>query len=283
MLEGFVPFPEAFVKRYKEKGYWADKTIGDEFDEFTVKYADRVAISFQGEQVTYRAMGERVNRLALHFVDKGLKTYDRMICQLPNEPEFLYCFYAAIKIGVIPIAALPAHQDAEISFFARFTGARCHAIPSKYKPFSHQELSRRIRQQESTLEFTFVSGDDVDDGFISINDLLNDRIEERVPVDSLKRYRPDPMEPAVFQLSGGTTGVPKVIPRTHNDYSANFRRAAEILNFTKDSIIGIAIPISHNFAMSSPGFLGTLYNGGRVVPIDLQKQNLSLKPLNGNK
>ena len=271
MLEGFVPFPEEFVKKYRQKGIWVDKTLGDEFDEFTARYADRIAISYLGEQVTYRQLGERVNRLALHFVDKGLKTYDRMICQLPNGPDFLYCFYAAVKIGVIPIAALPAHQESEISHFAKFTRARCHAIPSKYKSFSHQELSRKIRAQESTLEFTFVSGDDVADGFFSIDKLLQDRIEERIPVDALKKYRPDPLEPAVFQLSGGTTGIPKVIPRTHNDYSACFRRSAEILNVTKDSIIGIAIPINHNFAMACPGFLGTLYNGGKVVPIPSTK------------
>ena len=271
MLEGFVPFPEDFVTKYKKKGYWAGKTLGEEFDEFVDRFADRVAISFQGKQVSYRQMGERVNRLALHFIDRGLKTYDRMICQLPNEPEFIYCFYAAVKIGVIPIAALPAHQHAEISFFTKFTGARCHTIPSRYKSISHQDISRKIREKEPYLELTFVSGDNVDDDFIAINDLLDDRIEERIPLNSLKKYRPDPMEPALFQLSGGTTGVPKVIPRTHNDYSANYRRAAEILNLTEDSIIGIAIPINHNFAMACPGFIGTHYNGGRVVPIPSTK------------
>ena len=140
MLDGFVPFPEEFANKYREKGYWLDKTLGDEFNEAVKKYSDRIAVSFQGEQVSYRELGERVNRLALHFVDKGLETYDRMIFQLPNEPEFLYCFYAAIMIGVIPIAALPAHKDAEISFFTKFTGARSLAIPSKFKSFSHQEM-----------------------------------------------------------------------------------------------------------------------------------------------
>jgi len=271
MLDGFVPFPEPFVKKYREKGYWADKTLGEEFDEFVFKYADRIALSYQGEHVTYRQMGERVNRLALHFVDIGLRTYDRMIFQIPNEPEFVYCFYAAAKIGVIPIAALPAHQEAEIAFFAKFTGARAHAVPSRYKSFSHQDMSLKIQEKEQNLEFTFVSGDGVKEGFISITQLLNDKIEDRISLDSLQKHRPDPMEPAVFQLSGGTTGVPKVIPRTHNDYSACFRRAAQILEVGEDSVMGIAIPVNHNFAMSSPGFLGTLYNGGQVVLIPSTK------------
>ncbi|MDD5204580.1 MAG: AMP-binding protein, partial [Desulfobacterales bacterium] len=113
--------------------------------------------------------------------------------------------------------------------------------------------------------FTFVSGDPVDGDFISIAELLRDRIEERIPLESLERYRPDPLEPAVFQLSGGTTGVPKIIPRTHNDYSLTYKLAAEITNVTMDSVMGIAIPVSHNFAMSSPGILGTLHKGGKVV------------------
>ncbi len=271
MLDGFVPYPESFVKKYRQKGYWHDKTLGEEFDEFVDRYSDRVALSFQGQQVTYRQMGQRVNRLALHFVHIGLKTYDRMIFQLPNEPEFVYCFYAAVKIGVIPIAALPAHREAEISHFAKSCKARAHAVPSRSKAFSHQDMSRKVRKQAPHLQYTFVSGDRADTDSISITRLLNDRIEERVSIESLKKYRPDPMEPAVFQLSGGTTGVPKVIPRTHNDYSANFRRAAEITHTNLDAVMGIAIPISHNFAMSSPGFLGTLYNGGRVVLIPSTK------------
>lgn len=271
MLEGFVPYPESFVKTYKAKGYWIDKTLGEEFDECVNKYSDRVAFSHEGKYISYREMGEKVNRLSLHWINIGLRTYDRMIFQLPNEPEFVYGYFAAVKVGIIPILALPAHRDAEISFFAQFCKARAHVIPSRSKDFSHQEMSREVRKKAPTLEFTFVSGDGVDNDCISMTTLLDDRIEERMSIDSLKEYRPDPDEPAVFQLSGGTTGVPKIIPRTHNDYAANFKGVAEITQVTKDSIIGIAIPIGHNFALTCPGLCGTLYKGGKVVLIPSTK------------
>jgi 2,3-dihydroxybenzoate-AMP ligase len=267
MLEGFVPYPEAFVKRYKDKGYWIDKTLGEEFDECVHRYRDRVALAYHGTHISYREMGAKVNRLALHFVHIGLRTYDRMIFQLPNEPEFVYCYFAAVKIGVIPILSLPAHRDAEISFFAQFADARAHAVPAWHKEFSHQEMSREVRKKAPNLEFTFVSGEGVDADAISITALLNDQIEERVPVESLKRYRPDPMEPAVFQLSGGTTGVPKIIPRIHNDYALNFKKVAEITQVTEDSVMGIAIPVNHNFALSCPGLHGALSRGAKVVLI----------------
>jgi 2,3-dihydroxybenzoate-AMP ligase len=288
MLEGFVQYPQSFVKKYKEKGYWIDKTLGEEFDEFVNRHSHRVALACMGSYVSYTQMAEKVNRLSLHFIDLGLRPYDRIILQLPNEPEFVYCYFAAVKIGVIPILALPAHRDAEISFFAQFTQARAHVIPSRFRDFSHQAMSREIRKKAPTLEFTFVSGEEVDDDFVSMTTLFNDRIEERISVESLKKYRPDPMEPAVFQLSGGTTGVPKIIPRTHNDYSLNCKRVAEITKVSEESVMGIAIPINHNFALSCPGLMGTLYKGGKVVLIpstktetvfeSIQKDKITIMP-----
>jgi 2,3-dihydroxybenzoate-AMP ligase len=283
MLEGFVPFPEKFVNRYKEKGYWIDKTLGEEFDQFVSQFGDRVALACQGEYVSYREMGKRVDRLALHYIHMGLRTYDRMIFQLPNELEFIYCYFAAVKIGAIPILALPSHRDAEISFFAQFAKAKAHVIPSHYKDFSHQELSREVRKKAPDLEFTFVSGKDVDGGFISITALLQDKIEERMSSEVLKTYRPDPMEPGVFQLSGGTTGIPKIIPRTHNDYSLNFKGAAEMTRLNKESVMGIAIPISHNFGLDCPGLTGTLYKGGKVVLIPSTKTETVFKAIEEEK
>ena len=267
MLEGFVPYPDEFVKRYREKGYWIDKTIAEELDESVVKYADRIALAWEGQHVTYRELGEKATRLALHFIDKGLKPYDRMIFQLPNELEFAYCFFAAMKIGAIPIMSLPAHRDAEISFFAQFTKARAHVMPARFKDFSHQALSKEVRQKTSEMSLQFVSGEPVEDGFISITALLNDKIEERMSPDSLRKYRPDPLEPALFQLSGGTTGVPKIIPRTHNDYSLNFKSVAKWCDVDTNCVLGIAIPVNHNFALSCPGLLGGLYGGAKVVLI----------------
>ncbi|HVP76484.1 MAG TPA: AMP-binding protein [Thermodesulfobacteriota bacterium] len=288
MLEGFVPYPPSYIKKYKEKGYWVDKTLGEEFDEWVNRHRHRAALGYMGRYVSYSEMAEKVNRLSLHLIDLGLRPYDRIILQLPNEPEFVYCYFAAVKIGVIPILALPAHRDAEISFFAQFTQARAHIIPSRFRDFSHQAMSRDIRKKIPTLEWTLVSGEGVEDDFVSLTTLLNDRIEERIPVESLKKYRPDPTEPAVFQLSGGTTGVPKIIPRTHNDYSLNCKRAAEITRVREDSVMGIAIPVNHNFALSSPGLMGMLHKGGKVVLIPstkteavfecIQKEKITIMP-----
>jgi 2,3-dihydroxybenzoate-AMP ligase len=288
MLEGFVPYPDEFVGRYRKKGLWADKTIAEELDGSVRTRGDSIAIACGERRVTYRELGQKATRLALHFIDLGLRPGDRIILQLPNEPEFAYCFYGAVKIGVIPLMSLPAHRDAEISFFAQFTKARAHVMPARHKDFSHQAMSRDIRRKIPHMGLQFVSGGPVEGDFTSLSRLLDDRIEERISPETLDEYRPDPLEPALFQLSGGTTGVPKIIPRTHNDYSLNFKAVSEICGVTEDSVTGIAIPVNHNFALSCPGLLGTLYKGGKVVLIPstrteavletIQRERITLMP-----
>jgi 2,3-dihydroxybenzoate-AMP ligase len=63
-------------------------------------------------------------------------------------------------------------------------------------------------------------------------------------------------EVAFFQLSGGSTGTPKLIPRTHNDYDYSIRRSNEICGITAETRYLNALPAAHNYAMSSPGSLG---------------------------
>lgn len=283
MLDGFVTYPEAFVKLYRERGLWVDKTIGEELDESCARYGDRVALACEGSYVTYRELRERATRLAFHFINKGLRPYDRIVFQLPNELEFVYSFYAAVKIGAIPIMSLPAHREAEITFFAQFTGARAHVMPARYKDFSHQALSAEVRRIAPQMALQFVSGGPVEDGFIGLSALLDDRIEERIPPSRLADYRPDPLEPALFQLSGGTTGVPKIIARTHNDYSLNFKAVGEICGVNEESVVGIAIPVNHNFALSCPGLLGGLYKGAKVVLLSSPKTEIVLEAIQKEK
>jgi salicylate---CoA ligase len=76
---------------------------------------------------------------------------------------------------------------------------------------------------------------------------------------------PDSREVAVFLLSGGTTGLPKLIARTHDDYAYNARASAELCGLGEDTVYLTALPASHNFPLACPGILGTLLAGGRVV------------------
>lgn len=266
MLEGFVGWPREFVDKYRQAGYWHGHPLGDIVDDAVKEVPDRVAISFEGKHITYRELGQKVDRLALHLLDVGHKPMDRLILQLPNVPETIYLYFAAVKIGVIPIMTLPAHRQAEIGYFAQFANATSYAIPKEIRGFDYIKMAQEIRSQAPSLKHILVLGDGIPAGMISISRLLEEPIEKRLEAERiLKEVRPNPMWPAVFQLSGGTTGIPKLIPRTHNDYYYNTLRCKELSGFGRDTSCVIGIPITHNFSTTSPGFQGVFMAGGKVV------------------
>jgi len=266
MLEGFVGWPREFVDKYRQAGYWHGHPLGDIVDDAVKEDPDRVAISFEGKHITYRELGQKVDRLALHLLDVGHKPMDRLILQLPNVPETIYLYFAAVKIGVIPIMTLPAHRQAEIGYFAQFANATSYAIPKEIRGFDYIKMAQEIRSQAPSLKHILVLGDGIPAGMISISRLLEEPIEKRLEAERiLKEVRPNPMWPAVFQLSGGTTGIPKLIPRTHNDYYYNTLRCKELSGFGRKTSCVIGIPITHNFSTTSPGFQGVFMAGGKVV------------------
>src|SRR3990170_4246544 len=119
MLDGVVPFPPEFAARYRQKGYWEDRSMASVFGEAFVHFADRIAVVAGAERITYGALGERVDRLALHLLELGLRPLDRVVVQIPNVPEFLYLYFAVQRVGAIPIMALPPRRYQEISHFIK--------------------------------------------------------------------------------------------------------------------------------------------------------------------
>ncbi len=264
MIDGFVRWPEDLVHKYQQAGYWEGRLLGDILENAMKKFPDRIAISFEGKSITYGELGNKVNRLALHLLDMGHKPSDRLILQLPNVPETIYLYFAAVKIGVIPVMTLPAHRQAEISYFAEFARVTSYGIPKEFRGFDYIEMAKEIRSQVPSMKHVFVLGDDAPEGFVSLSRLLEDPIEKRVEAERiLNETKPNPMWPAVFQLSGGTTGIPKLIPRTHNDYYYNSLLCQTLSGFGSNTTYLIGIPITHNYPTTY--YQGVFMVGGKVV------------------
>jgi 2,3-dihydroxybenzoate-AMP ligase len=262
MLDGVVRFPPEFASRYRAKGYWEDRPLRDVFADVFVKYADRVAIIDREQFITYAQLDERSGRLALNLLDEGLKPLDRVVMQLPNVVEFAYLYFALQKIGCIPIMALPTHRFREMSQFVELSGAVACATPDRSKEFDYRDLVRRIRSASETLRLGIILGD-ATERCLSLTELVQ-RPSKRSPSE-LREITIDPEDPAVFQLSGGTTGIPKLIPRTHNDYVYNSKMAAAVTGVGPEKILLNVLPLAHNLPLACPGLQGYLLHGGKVV------------------
>lgn len=264
-MKGCVPWPDEFVELYKKKGHWEDKTLGEHFDQWVLKYGDNIALIHNNKEITYRQMGVYVTRLAYQLTQIGINTYDRVMFQLFNGPEVVYLFYACTKIGAIPICSLATHRWAEISQFCKQAEPRCHAIPAgTVMDFDYEEFAEEIRAEAPSLEFVLTAGKPARPNMVSINDLIEIDIDLDKAQAVLENYRPDPMEPALFQLSGGTTGVPKIIPRTHNDYQYNAKVCAARFDYDQDTRLVVPAPLTHNAPLAFMT-LPTHLSGGTVV------------------
>ncbi|QSQ15468.1 (2,3-dihydroxybenzoyl)adenylate synthase [Myxococcus landrumensis] len=253
-LPGCPPWPEDFAERYRRAGYWRGETFGRMLRERAGLHGDRVALVSGEDRRTYRELDARVDRLASGFKALGIQAQDRVVVQLPNVAAFHEVCFALFRLGALPVFALPAHRGAEIGYFCEFTEAVAYVIADRHGGFDYRTLAANVKTAVPSLQHVIVVGDA--GPYTSLESLY------RTP-EPLEEPRPDDV--AFFQLSGGSTGVPKLIPRTHDDYLYSVRASAEICQLDTSSVYLCALPAAHNFPMSSPGVFGTLYAGGTAV------------------
>jgi 2,3-dihydroxybenzoate-AMP ligase len=262
VLDGVVPFPPEFAGRYRDKGYWIDKSLAQEYRIVFDKYEKRIALLDRDRSITYGELDRMSDNLALNLLEIGFHPLDRVVVQLPNVSEFVVLYLALQKIGCIPIAALMPHRFAEISQFVELSGAAACVVPDQQGDFDYCAMVERIRQKVSKLRHGIVLGP-ARPGFLSLPDMIAK--PSSLPRSALSEIHIDPVDPAIFQLSGGTTGIPKLIPRTHNDYAYNSKVASSVCAVGENSVLLVILPIAHNLPLACPGIQGFLFHGGRAV------------------
>src|SRR3984957_9482862 len=251
MLEGCTPFPADFVERYVREGIWRRETIPQAIAEATLARPDAIAVSDSSRSLTYSQLVAEAGRIAALLSHNGIELNDRIIIQLPNCVEFATLTIACLEVGAIPIMALPAFRKAELEYLHSFSDAKAIAIAPEYRGFDHAALARELKPR-LILSTTPAAG------CVSMH-------ETCASPHAIGSSTGDPFDVTLFLLSGGTTGLPKLIPRTHADYLYNARESAAATGLTSESRILIALPAEHNSPLACPGLLGALLSGAHVV------------------
>lgn len=263
MLAGCVPWPDELAQGYRAKGYWDDISIPHLFETMAADAPDRVVVVEGDFRVTLAELWAQSSRFAAHFDRLGLAKGQRVVFQVPNAKEFFSIFLALLRIGVIPVMALPAHRETELIHFAQFSDATALFIPAQIRDFDFRPMANFVQAAAPSLRQIFVLGEGLE-GQISLNDLAKDTSPGSEVSDS-NIADLDPGDVALMLLSGGTTALPKLIPRTHNDYIYNFKQSAKIAAFDSTTVLLAVLPLAHNYTLGSPGALGALAHGGQVV------------------
>jgi salicylate---CoA ligase len=270
--DGTVPWPDAYVDTYVSQGYWAGVPLGHLIRAVADRQPDAPALvdAADGLRLGHGELADRADAAAARLLDLGLEPGHRIVVQLGNGWEFVVLTLACLRAGIVPVMALPAHRRSELTYLARHAEATAIAVPDRMRGFDHQELAHQLTDDVRSVTggpwHVLVAGDDVAPGSVDLRELCGpgSAATDRARLDAVAVSSRDV---AVFLLSGGTTGLPKLIARTHDDYAYNARRSNEMAGIGADTVYLVSLPAGHNFPLACPGILGTLLAGGRVVTV----------------
>ncbi|WP_346688855.1 AMP-binding protein [uncultured Cloacibacillus sp.] len=271
MLEHWTPYRPELAKEYEEKGYWKKENFSQVFDNIAERFWEREALVGGDQRYTYGELKKGTDRLALHFVKMGLKHQDRVVVQLINIPEFVFIYIALQKIGVIPVMCLPQHRYTEISQIAAKAEAVGYIIPGFAKKYNYVELVEQVAADLPSMKLKMIAGvnQEVPEGYYYINELLNTPIEGEDDAELLRSYLPDPHDVCIILLSGGTTGIPKLIAREYNAYRYVAEESSRELGYNMYTVQLAVAPVAHNMVLAAPR------NPGRVL-VRRQGRNVDL-------
>ncbi|HEY7773712.1 MAG TPA: AMP-binding protein [Marinagarivorans sp.] len=274
-----TPWPADLAAHYRRCGYWRDEPLTQILQRQAAAQPQRIAIIDGDQSLDYQTLLLRCQQLAAGFSSLGIGMADNVVVQLPNQREFIEVLFALMMIGAVPVLALPSHRTAELSHFIRHSRAKTFiGTVSEQVTDDHAAMTVggfNTLSELAPLLNCVIAADNTrayDNDEISGNKPL--LVEQESQLYRLSQlYHQAQAQPvivnpdaiALMQLSGGTTNVPKLIPRTHNDYYYSIRESVTLGGLSRDSRYLAVLPAAHNFTLSSPGLLGTLEAGGTIV------------------
>jgi 2,3-dihydroxybenzoate-AMP ligase/mycobactin salicyl-AMP ligase len=266
-LEGFIPYDSAAADLYEKKRWWLGMTLGDMFDKASDLYPQKDALIGSGVRYTYAQLRQRVDMMAYRMLQAGFSTGDRVLLQLPNWPEFVISYFALQKAGLIMVPLTIHHTAREIAHLAGLTRPKGWILPDHYRKIDFLPVVQQTMQKTSGLDKVILAGQKIPEGYLRLNDLILPGSVDRDVQAALDEARPDPRDVCQILPSGGTTGLPKGAPRTHNDYICNieYKSRAWYMNVTDTCLV--ATPVGHNLALLV-GVTGSVFHGATIVMLD---------------
>ena len=263
-LPGVVYMSDADIDHYISAGVFTNETLIGAFRETFARNADRIALSGPARTMSYSDLDAQTTRGAAALWRLGLRPADRALFQIRNSREMVQAFFSCLKIGVIPICTLAAHREQEITYIGNHAAAKAHFVHGDDSRFDMVSFARSTAKSIPSLNHVIkVLGGPTESGALAFEELIEaeDTEKARARVDAVDL---DPYQAVIFQLSGGTSGIPKIIPRFNAEYLHAMRSVIAFMGLTSQTVAFTPNPFMHNAPMSC--FWGpTLLAGGEVA------------------
>lgn len=266
-MAGVVYTPRERLERYVAAGELPTLSLVAALRTSFSRNRDRTAIFSVRGDITYAELDARTDRIAANLLSLGLEPLDRVLFQSANCPELLLAVIGCLKAGLIPVCTLSLHRQHEIGYLGRHTGAKAHFVQGDDPKFDLVDFACAMKGSLPEMEHIIALGGGKREGVVLFDDLMSAPSAEAF--DAMRTIDHDPYQVAIFQLSGGTSGVPKVIPRVQNEYLLLAARGAEVLGLQADDVIFMPMPMMHNAAMGCIWLPLLLTGAGYAVPLDM--------------
>lgn len=273
--DDLVPYPADYVARYRSAGLWSDRTIVAEFQRTAAQHPARPALRAADLTASYAELDAMTDRVASELRELGLRAGERVLLQLMNSGWAVVVWYGLLKAGLVPIATLPQHGLHELRSIAAQARPAAHIVQVGFRSQDLVDLARRVADEQPSLRVLLTLGGAVHGAtaFEQLASQMRRGVHPREVVDAAQAgIGPDDL--AVLQLSGGTTSVPKLIPRLHAEYWYNSRAYAGAIGLTGAGAVLHAMPLVHNAgivcAIHAAHAVGACVAVGSYDPDDLR-------------
>jgi 2,3-dihydroxybenzoate-AMP ligase/mycobactin salicyl-AMP ligase len=266
-IKGVTEYNKEDAEMYSRLRWWLGLTWGDVLDRVTDLYPRKVGLVDDVNRVTYGELRERVDRLAIGLMELGIEPKDFVLMQVPNWNEFIYAFFAAQKIGAIVVLLLPRHTELEINHLSRLTHPKAWILPERYRRIEYQPIVDKVQEENPQIKHIISVRSETWGHHVRLEELMESGQRTESNIRKLEGRRPDPTELAQIMPTGGTTGLPKAAPRTHNSFMCNVEYHSRAWEITSEDTVLTIAPVSHGQGMFC-GVGGAIFNFAKFVLMD---------------
>ncbi|MBD2805811.1 salicylate synthase [Xenorhabdus sp. ZM] len=236
---------------------WNGQTIDQQLAGWSKIWGDNTALIYQDQCMTYRELHQSAERLASGLFQQGIRRGDNIMVQLSNRISFVVTCFALFRLGAHPVLLMPTQRAHDVHALCQIARPVAYIIPDCIHGFDYREMAREVMASCPDMKHIIVDGEAEE--FTALSSIDGEPLDISGPCYG---------DIAVLLLSGGTTGTPKLIPRTHDAYTYDFVLSARLCSISPESVYLAVLPVAHNFTLGSPGILGTLSHGGCVLLSD---------------
>lgn len=228
-----------------------NKTLWEHLQKLTERYSSNIAVSDGEGRYSYKELRDRAGKLSTALLSMGIRKNDKILLQMPNSIEFFLSCFALFRIGAIPVFLVPGLRENELNIIAKNIKPVAYIRPDDFMGYSYKRMSEWLLKNHESVK-----------RIIRKEDILNlsNGCDYQDIIESVNAK-----DTAVLLLSGGTTNIPKLIPVSHEAFAYHAKSAGSRCGFNSSTVFLSLLPMEHKLTLYSPGVMGTLFYGGKVV------------------